>query len=347
MASEDGRENDRLNAALRERLLAHGCAFSFFQAVRLLERGHPGAAPVGHQGPPEEECIRFRAHLSLAFPCSDIAEIRSLPRGDGNQPAFEITATFLGLYGAASPLPSFYTEDLFDDSDESLVPEFLDLFHHRILSLLYRGWEKYRHPIQFVREGSDRLTLKLLALIGLDRAYIDRKHAIPPVRLLAYAGLLLQRPRSASALRGILADYFNEVPVTVETSTGESFEIPLHDRNVLGARNSTLGVDLSLGERVRDPGGAFSVRLGPMGRDDFISFLPPGSNAAAFRQLIETFDQDGLDCRLEVVFRHEEVPRLELSGRTALLGWSSWLGDRPSEDPSVRFLLPANQLGKK
>jgi len=38
---------------------------------------------------------------------------------DGHR--FLITATFLGLYGVSSPLPTFYTEDLMDEASQDIA----------------------------------------------------------------------------------------------------------------------------------------------------------------------------------------------------------------------------------
>jgi len=339
VAGKAGNDGDPLRGRL-EALLSGGSGFSFFQAVRLLESLVPGAARVGRQGPAAQECIRFRADLSLGFPSSDVASVRRV-ESPGGSPSFELTATFLGLYGPASPLPSSFTEELFDEPDESITREFLDLFHHRAFSLFYRAWEKYRYPMRFEAGGADRISRWLFELIGIDEAYRKESHAIPPVRLLAYAGLLTQRPRSAAALRGMLADYFEGVPVTITQCVARMVEIPRDARNTLGARNCELGVDLSLGDHVLDVGMTFEVGLGPLDLEKFLTFLPPGENAARLRQLVDLFDTDARDARIALGLKREEVPSLELAGRTALLGWSTWLGDRPPEDQEVRFDLPA------
>ena len=50
-------------------------------------------------------------------------------------------------------LPHHYTELLIQrirERDDSLR-DFLDLFHHRLISLFYRAWEKYRLPVAYER----------------------------------------------------------------------------------------------------------------------------------------------------------------------------------------------------
>jgi type VI secretion system protein ImpH len=62
--------------SVERRLFNDAPLFDFFQAVRLLHRLAPDRTPVGGDGPPWAEPVRFRAHLSLSFPPSSIYEIR-------------------------------------------------------------------------------------------------------------------------------------------------------------------------------------------------------------------------------------------------------------------------------
>jgi type VI secretion system protein ImpH len=52
---------------LATQLFAEGFSFDFFQAVRLLEKVSAKRRPVGNEGPPSAEVVRFRALLSLCF----------------------------------------------------------------------------------------------------------------------------------------------------------------------------------------------------------------------------------------------------------------------------------------
>ena len=84
-----------------------------------------------------------------------------------------------------------------------------------------------------------------------------------------------------------------------------------------------------LGDHVLDVGMTFEVALGPVDLEKFLTFLPPGENAARLRQLVDIFDTDARDARIALGLRRDEIPGLELAGRTALLGWSTWLLSRP------------------
>ena len=107
----------------------------------------------------------MRPELSLAFPASDISSIEELPSGNG----YQITATFFGLYGASSPLPAFYTEDLFSDArkDSTAARDFIDILHRRLYLLLVESWKKYRLFVQVTEGESQSYLAMLYAIAGL------------------------------------------------------------------------------------------------------------------------------------------------------------------------------------
>lgn len=321
---------------LIQALLKEGFRFSFFQAVRLLQHAAPGAAPLGHQGPVEKEAIRFKPVLDLSFASSDVAAITAVDQPDGSK-RYEIATTFLSIYGAVSPLPTYFTEELMSQEDESLQKEFLDLFHHRAISLFYRVWEKYRYTARFSSDGSDYFSKRFQMLLGIDR--LPAGHHVSAVRMMGLSGLLTQVPRSAASLRSILSDYFEGVPVRIDSCVGRWLPIPEDQRNRLALSNTRLGKDLSLGERVYDRSCTFRVALGPLELEDFMAFLPGGDKMPELRELTDLVNGDGLDYEVELRLREDQIPPLQLSGPTARLGWCSWLGSRGAADSRIRFLV--------
>ena len=90
MASSGGRENP----ALIQGLAREPYRFDFFQAVRLLEQvarresaedAGPPHEPVGFDGPPDREPVRFRANQSHTFPAGSLSELRMPESGRSPQ----------------------------------------------------------------------------------------------------------------------------------------------------------------------------------------------------------------------------------------------------------------------
>ncbi len=314
--------------------------FAFFQLLHLIERLERDAAPVGQQGPACDEPVRLRPALSLGFPSADLDAAEWRDEAIAGNGYLQITTTFLGLYGSDSPLAPHFTEALLAErEDDERVRGFIDLFHHRIFSLLYRVWKKYRYYVTFKSDGSDAISQVVRGFLGIGTPRLDESLQIHPLRLFRYVGLLSQRPRSAVGLIGQLSDFFEGIEFDVEQCVGRWLWVQPSDRNVLGVEKCTLGQDFLVGERIFDRSGKFRVKVGPIGFDDYLRFLPTGDAAAELSEVIHFYCEDPLQHDIEVTLRGEEVPETPL-GKEDMLGrlsWTTWLKSRPSEDKSVIF----------
>ncbi len=171
--------------SVKERLFAAFYEFDFFQAVRVMERALPGRKPVGLDFAPADEIVRFRPNLSLAFPP---AQIVALDAPHEDQPNHLATVTFFGLYGVNAALPTHYTQMLMDlvrdlprrSPERRSLRDWLDIFNHRLISLFYRSWEKYRFHIPFERgeakrKEPDTFTLGIRSLMGLSTTGLQHR----------------------------------------------------------------------------------------------------------------------------------------------------------------------------
>lgn len=328
-----------------------------------MQAFHPDAPKVGFQGPPGKECIRFTSTLNLSFPDADMSDISYeevkvelppiVPSEDDEDyydqpletepetldPRFRLAATFLGLYGNDSPIPTSYTEELIDTENSHLVRGFYDIFQHRLHSLFYRVWERYRYSIRFKADADDYYSVRLQHLLHLSPALRPPGAHISPARMLSFAGALGQSPRSASALRGALRAQFPAVRVDVEEFIARWLPIPEDQQFRLALNNTTLGVDAHLGKEILDRNCTYRVRVEPRDLKEFIGFLPGGDNIGALRELTDLFTTDFLDYEVEVCLHEDAVPELRLSWGSALLGWSTWLGTPPPEERRIRILF--------
>jgi type VI secretion system protein ImpH len=321
------------DAGLDRDLLREGYRFEFFQAVRLLERLHPERKRVGHHEDPAEEIVRFRSRQSLAFPPGEIHEI--VASDEGAQDTMWVN--FMGLTGLQGSMPRHYASLLADPSAKAqtaALSEFLDLFNHRLISLFYRAWEKYRFAIAYERGGEDKFSEYLYCLIGLGTQGLRGRLHIDDQILLYYAGLLAQRPRSAVALEGILEDYLG-VPVEVVQFQGQWFEMNTDILSSLGAEgeNNQLGVSAVLWERIFDPQARFRVNVGPLSYAHFRDFLPGSDGYVHLVELTRFFVGEDVNFEVRPILRREEVPWCLLGQDAAVrLGWSMWLKVREFDE---------------
>ncbi|MDD4268206.1 MAG: type VI secretion system baseplate subunit TssG [Pirellulales bacterium] len=346
----------RDGAPLGQQLLEEPHAFDFFQAVRLLERlahadGPRGAAraePVGYDYDPKTEAVRFRAFPSHRFPAGEIHQIKPPPAaGEAVGPrGAEITVAFIGLTGPCGVLPAHYTSLLLERIREKdfALRDFLDLFHHRLVSLFYRAWEKYRFYAVYERaeianapENADLLTAGLLSLVGLGTGGLRNRMAFDDQAFLFYGGHFSRRVPAAVSLEQIVGDDLG-LPASVRQFLGRWLYLGREDQSALPSPklpeglNNQLGASVLLGERVWDAEGKFRVRLGPMTRDRFRQFLPDGPLLRPLSQMIRAYVGPQFDFDVQPVLAGAEVPWCVLGGKDAdapRLGWNIWIRSRP------------------
>lgn len=325
-----GAEGRRDSASVKEDLYEHPARFEFFQAVRLLRQLQRGSGSIA-AADPSDEFVRFRSEISLAFPTAEVSEIT--PPGEEESKAV-MAVPFMGAASPASfgSLPTRYTEQLLDeDREKNRAPrDFLDLFNHRMISLFYRAWEKFRLEAQY--EGDRKIYEKaLLSLIGLGTPGLRGRGHLDDRALLARGGLLARTPLPSVCLRSLIESYF-AVPVEVEQFHATWYPLERDECNRLGMANSRLGEDLVIGERVRLVQFKFVVRLGPLDWHRYQDFFPDSPGFGALDGLIRLSVTRDFDFDTKLVLSGDEIPALRLQrdpSEACRLGWSTWLSRRP------------------
>ena len=314
----------RRRRAVDQGLFEEGHLFSFLQAVRLLEAMHPDRTPPGEGIDPASEVVRFRSAVRLDFPPGDVDEVKPA----NGRPA-EMTVHVMGLAGVHGPLPPSFTELAMERafSGDRALRDFLDLFNHRLVSLLYRARKKYRPALDPGAPGKGRIASVLLAMVGLGTPHLQDRMGIQDRSLLPYAGFLLTKPRPTVGLVRMLEDCFG-VKIEIAERKGSWHGLEGGDVTRLGIQNHALGTGTVLGSRVWDQAARFEVRLGPLTFEQFRSFLPEGHAHRPFVAVVRFSVREELDFGLRLTLKAEEVPDLRL-GHGSRLGWTSWLKTKP------------------
>ena len=315
-------------ADLKAQLLAEGHRFSFVQAVRFLiflMRREEGADVDIYD---IAKRIRVRPELSLSFPEADVTSIKALP---GTPSRFSITTTFLGLYGAASPLPTFYTEDLLQErsQDRSVSRDFIDIFNSRIYSLYFAAWGHYRLFYKIAESRDTEALHRLYCLLGFE-GEILRDSLDDGFSLLRYIGLFSQRPRSAEGLRALLADALGET-VEIEQAVERMAPIPEDQRFYLGQRGNGLGETSYLGTEIVDRMGKFRVRVGPVSGESFAKLLPDRPLFRKMNQLIRYYLDQPLLWDAEITLAKGDQAMTRLGDDSwSQLGFNTWIYSGPA-----------------
>jgi type VI secretion system protein ImpH len=349
--------NGRTGAGLSE-LRDQAYRFNFFQAVRLLERLFLARArtdanwrrfPVGLDFAPDREVVRFRTLQSLSFAAGEITKLyqpalTATPETEWPPP--EMTVTFFGLTGANGALPYHYTRMIMErrrQKDESML-EWFDLYNHRLVSLFYRSWEKYRLPFGYERTHLDPQTTptapatqSLSCLVGTGTTGLQNRQSFHDETLLFYAGHFAHYPRNAIGLECLLAEYFR-LPIKIEQMHGQWLNLEPDDFATMPTKaypkgvNTQLGRNVVVGERVWDRQSKFRIRVGPLSYQQFCTLMPDGERLKVMSQLARTYVGPEFDFDVQPVLRAPEVPWCQLTkpGPDApRMGWNTWSRSGP------------------
>lgn len=310
MASENRTSNTDIISALTD------CSghFSFFQALRLLRHTTQNETSFETQ-------VHTRPNLSLAFPNNDLECITR--REDGH---YEVVANFFGLYGVTSPLPTFYTEDLIEEAcnERHASRDFLDILHQALYPLLFRTWEKHRLWLTIDELNNEERLDQLYALIGL--TVPQDRLPLPEVRrLLAFAGILSQQPRSALGLETVLRGLLDGITVSITQCVPRRLDLSLNDQLWLGQQACLLGEEAVLGGWIDDISGSADIAIHPIDIATFQSLLPGGKRYDTVRAWVAFYQPAPISYSLTLTLDPGMARPTVLGDDWNRLGLDSWL----------------------
>jgi type VI secretion system protein ImpH len=324
------------STALARRLGEAPWEFDLFQAMRLIEAAFAGRSRIGESRRPADDPVRFAQEASLAFAPSALAAFEP---ASGVRPP-RLVQRVLGLLGPNGALPLHLTDwarDRARNHGDAAFLRFLDVFHHRMLSLFYRAWAQAQPAVSLDRPRQDYFGRQLAALCGLGSPALLGRDGAPDFVKLAHAGVFGRQVRNAECLQVVLANYFC-VPVRIEECVGHWLRIAPAQHSRLGRRDAfaRLGEDAVIGERTWHAQSRFRVVLGPLSFRDYERFLPRGKSSRALHDLIGLYVGVEHSWEIKLVLKKREVP-LAWLGNSVWIGWSSWLGARLADADAADY----------
>jgi type VI secretion system protein ImpH len=331
-----GRETDAV--AFFAALAEAPYRYDFYQTLRTIECLHPDRPRWGHARRPVDEPVRLGQDAELSFAP---APLSSFVAGQGGRPP-RLQVRLFGLMGPNGPLPIHLTEyarERVRHAGDQALSRFLDLFNHRFLALFYRAWAQAQPHVSRDRPADDRFADYIGGFVGIGSAAWRNRDGVPDLAKIFHAGTLIRHARNAAGLQAILEQYF-EVPVEVQEFVGHWLPLRGRERTRLGGGGPPLGAGAVLGGRVWDRQSKVRLRVGPVGLAAYEAFLPGTDRLAALVDWVRLYLGFELDWDLCLVLTREEVPPLAL-GRGGRLGWTAWLGRRPSNEDADDLRLDA------
>lgn len=334
-----------------KQLRKHPYRFSFFQAIYLLEQDNPTSDRVGTFGKPESEAVRLGNADSLSFPANQIESISEC--GDEDHPAHFLRTTLPGLFGVLSPLPTCYTASIVSFQDEGKeerhrLRDFLDIFNHRLLSLLSRA-DTYRHIHRTgSKDSAEPFADTVFSILALSNPELRSTLGKDMFGSLAACRLLGFGSRSSAGLRAWLKSHFRFTPFVVREFSPYWVSIPNADRALLGQQNCRLGGSddnhddsATIGEWMLDRETKFRVEVGPVLWEEFQRLLPDGKDFDKLKRLVAVYVPDWLRFDFQVNLLGRECRHLKvlLDGSTSRLGFTAGLFTENGQDTPLSLVL--------
>lgn len=336
MASQDRLSPDDLTfLQLLEEAPYEADFYAVQRAIECMYSSHPR---LGQSLQPADDAIRLGQEVSLAFPSSSIASFQ--PGKDG-RPS-QLLVNLLGLLGPNGPLPLHLTEYIYERQhhfNDDTLASFMNLFHHRILSLFYRAWADSEPTVSLDRPDADQFGRYVASFIGLGLSSLRDRDEMPDWSKLHFSGALSCQTRHPDGLKGILSSFF-EAPVAIEEFVGRWISLPKECVCQLGSprRAATLGRNSTIGHRVWDYQQTFRVVFGPVSFEVFKRMLPGGAGLKRLTAIVRNYIGDELAWELKLILKRDEIPQVRL-GRQGYLGRTTWLYAQPPNKHADNLVL--------
>jgi type VI secretion system protein ImpH len=349
---------DRILPVIIRDLIRQPQQFSFLQLMRLLRLW---SEPVSSK---EWEAllrgrVRFRSTLSLGFAVTDVDDL-TLELSDDREDKYpfacaRITSSFLGLYGASSPLPIFYTERLLDEKAEdcSAMRDFLDIFNNSFFLFHFR-LSRLMYPLHRALIGRNHNAEHMLMSLASFGNMPLRERLEDEQYFLRYAGLFSMSTRSSLGLRAVLTDASDGSATRIHCNVLRHAPVPVEQQARLGLAACTLGEDIVLGDAIPCYQGKIAIEFYDLDEEAMQRLLPGTNLARRLHALIRNYCREPLDYEVLLRMRPDAArplcPGGNAQGRFARLGHDVWLGfggdSAGAALPRSAAFLPAGYAGQ-
>jgi|GEM_PF-2009650 len=330
--------------------------FNFYQAIRMLE------SVLKKQ--PEPAKLHFKAVNSQAFTPNFLADINrkvhepvhsstSANIQDQSQSQFqsqsqshetvEVSVNGFGLGGLQGPLPDVFSELLQRESFEgnSGAEAFLNLFNHRVISLLY-SIKKELDPMLFndspyENPGESRLLKAAAAMTGFSTLDVQERIPLRIDKLLSFVTLLIGNRQNYSSIKNIVETLF-DCSVAINPCEGAWKKLPKRYQSRLGHRKTKLGSGIGLGEHYWDNQAGIGIVMQLKSLQTCYNLLPQGCWHQALTAILSLLTDGRYRVNVTLKLDWEAVPLSVLTKRRAMhLGSTSWLKETDSPRDDLTF----------
>jgi type VI secretion system protein ImpH len=297
----------------------------FAPLLRYLDANSPLAARIGYSVSPKQDCVRFGQTPLLHFHSSAFSEVRF---GDVNG-VYKLKNSYWGMFGINGALPNHITEYAIERNyrlKDKTLAEFVDIFHHRFISLFYRAWADAEPSVSHDRPEQDTFKQKLNSFSGEINDNQDSFNQNQNIHQYL-SGLFSQKNRSSKVLSQLLSESLH-LDVQIAEFQGRWFDIDSSERTRLGSKNATLGVDSITGGRTYQRSFNFSINIGPIDYSQYITLLNNKQRIKSIIAITQKAVGQEYEFSINVLLKAYQTQPSQLG--SAQLGINSWCQNKSS-----------------
>jgi type VI secretion system protein ImpH len=309
--------------------------YNFTALMRKISADNVDQPAVGKAQKPKQERFKIGQVANLGFAPREIASIEAL------EGVTKIKLFGLGMLGPNGPLPLHFTElvrERVEAKRDNTLVNFLNLFHHRALTLQHAAWAQSQSAAGLDRADEETFTNFVARLLG-DEPKELQSNELPPHARWASAAHRVRQSRNPEGLVGTLKRFF-DVPVKLHEFQLNWIPLQEVDQCRLGRpmQSSVLGLGAMAGDSVPDKQTRFRLQIGPLSLENYLKLTPSSlaqrSDASGEKKandlisLIEwvrAFIGFEYEWEVELLVKAGSAPPVRLGDRQQL-GWSTWMG---------------------
>jgi len=271
--------------------------------------------------------VSFQANPSLSFPKSEIAKINFLE--ENRKVKVEVELNFLSLFGAATPLPIHYAEEVkVDYGEEQVLLDFLNLFNHHIQKFIYPIWKDARYYVAYQKDLKDKHSKQMLSILGLYPQSQEKEAVLDFNRLLPFLGMLSLKQKSSGTLASIMRHYIGHDSISIDECVISKAIVPEWQKKSLGDREAILGESMICGDFVTVSNLKFRINLYDVPWSYLQEYSLFGEKIGELEDLISFTLNEPLGFELALHINDHNIKGCILGEHSeVMLGVNSWVGD--------------------
>ncbi|AWY19334.1 type VI secretion system baseplate subunit TssG [Moraxella bovis] len=300
-----------------------------FALLRYLHLHANLTKNIGDEVQLTEHNVRFGQLAKLSFQERQVHQIISQGK------FLKVKIKGFGMLGTNGALPLHLSEAIYEKNlheKDHTFNDFLDIFHHRLISLFYKAWLSSEPAVMLDNKSNPLFSEHIAGFVGNQPLADEGMEGLLKYSQFYYSSLLLNQNMPTHNLIEILSGYF-DTPIQIEENVGEWIPAEAHTTTLSSQLLEPLGSGLLIGTHYFDATQKFRVIIGPVSTAKYLDFLKGGHLFDKLIRWVVRYTKHSYQFDIKIIVDKDDIrpSRLDTSHP---LGRNSWLG-QPKENPHV------------